>query len=218
MSRPPAGLPENLPQSERLLWQGAPDWRVLAIRAFHLRAWAVYFALLLVWYVVSSLDAGTPLLETAIATSRFVGLALVPLLLIAIYAWAVSRATTYTITDRRVVIRLGLALPMTINLPFSRIDNASFHIEAGGAGNIALELAPGNKLAWFVLWPHARPWRMAKAQPMLRALPQVQGVAQLLARALAISASVPVTAIPQLQDQKLPAKLATNHPQAAASA
>ena len=161
---------------------------------------------------------GTPPVETVVATSRFVGLALVPLLLIALYAWAISRATTYTITDRRVVIRLGIALPMTINLPFSRIENASFHAASDGTGNIALELAPGNKLAWFVLWPHARPWHMAKAQPTLRALPQVQGVAQLLARALAISASLPVLAIPQLQDHQHPAKLAASHPHAAASA
>jgi hypothetical protein len=218
VSRPPAGLPENLPQGERLLWQGAPDWRTLATRAFHLRGWAIYFAVLIVWYIVSTLLSGTPPLETAVATSRFVGLALVPLLLIVVYAWAVSRATTYTITDRRVVIRLGLALPMTINLPFNRIDNASFHADADGSGNIALELAPGNKLAWFVLWPHARPWHMAKAQPMLRALPQVQGVAQMLARALATSASLPVAVIPQLQDQQHPAKLLTNRPHAAASA
>jgi hypothetical protein len=218
VSRPPAGLPENLPQGERLLWQGAPDWRTLAIRAFHLRGWALYFALLLVWYVVSSLRSGETPPETAVATSRFLGLALVPLLLIIAYAWAVSRATTYTITDRRVVIRLGLALPMTINLPFNRIDTASFHADADGTGNIALELAPGNKLAWFVLWPHARPWYMAKAQPMLRALPQVQGVAQLLARVLAASASAPVAIIPQLQDQQHPAKLASNRPRAAASA
>ena len=218
MSRPPAGLPENLPQGERLLWQGAPDWRTLATRAFHLRGWAIYFALLIVWYIVSSLRAGTPPLEAAVATSRFLGLALVPLVLIVVYAWAISRATTYTVTDRRVVIRLGLALPMTINLPFSRIDNASLHAEADGTGNIALDIAPGSKLAWFILWPHARPWHMAKAQPMLRAVPQVQGVAQLLARALAASASVPVGVIPQLQDRQHPATIASNRPRAAASA
>ncbi len=218
MIRPLAGLPERLPEGERLLWQGAPDWRTLAVRGFHLRGWAIYFAALLAWYVVATLQAGTPPLEAAVATSRFLGLAVVPLLLLVVYAWAVCRATTYTITNRRVVIRLGLALPMTINLPFSRIDNASFVAHGDGSGGVALELAPGSKIAWFVLWPHARPWRMAKAQPMLRALPQVQGVAQLLARALAASAAVPVAVIPQLQDQPHAAKLGANRPHAAASA
>ena len=41
------GLPEPLPRGERLLWQGAPDWRVLAVAAFHIRKLAIYFAAML---------------------------------------------------------------------------------------------------------------------------------------------------------------------------
>ena len=38
------GLPERLPAGERILWQGAPDWRALALHAFHVRKLAIYFA------------------------------------------------------------------------------------------------------------------------------------------------------------------------------
>ena len=38
------GLPEALPEGEHILWQGAPDWKVLARRVFHTRKVAVYFA------------------------------------------------------------------------------------------------------------------------------------------------------------------------------
>ena len=31
---PVRGLPAELPRGERLIWQGAPDWRLLAIQAF----------------------------------------------------------------------------------------------------------------------------------------------------------------------------------------
>jgi hypothetical protein len=43
------GLPEPLPPGERLLWQGSPDWRVLAREAMHTRMLSVYFAVLLAW-------------------------------------------------------------------------------------------------------------------------------------------------------------------------
>ena len=43
------GLPERLPEGETLLWQGRPSWRQLALRAFHVREIAIYFALLLAW-------------------------------------------------------------------------------------------------------------------------------------------------------------------------
>ena len=47
---PIRGLPDHLPKGERLLWQGAPDWRLLAIQAFHVRKVAIYFALIAAWH------------------------------------------------------------------------------------------------------------------------------------------------------------------------
>ena len=41
------GLPSALPKGERVVWQGAPDWKRLAIHAFHVRKVALYFALML---------------------------------------------------------------------------------------------------------------------------------------------------------------------------
>ena len=41
------GLPEPLPPGETLLWQGAPDWRVLARHGFHLRQLVGYFGVIL---------------------------------------------------------------------------------------------------------------------------------------------------------------------------
>mgnify|MGYP003349263071 CR=1 FL=1 len=46
---PIPGLPDYLPPGERLLWQGAPHWRPLAMRAFRLRAVMIYFAVLMAW-------------------------------------------------------------------------------------------------------------------------------------------------------------------------
>jgi len=41
------GLPAPLPQGETVLWQGSPDWRQLALHAFHVRKIAIYFGLML---------------------------------------------------------------------------------------------------------------------------------------------------------------------------
>ena len=46
-SRAVSGLPEPLPAGERMIWQGKPDWRALALRAFHVRKVAIYFGVLL---------------------------------------------------------------------------------------------------------------------------------------------------------------------------
>jgi hypothetical protein len=195
----PQGVPGPLPQGERLLWQGAPRWQTLALAALHVRKVAVYFAALLVWYAVSKLHSGVPAGEVALAVRRFGGLALIPLALPCLYAWLTARTTTYTVTTRRVVTRFGIALPMTLNLPYRRIESAAFKSGAGGCGDISLAPLGGERLAYPLLWPHARPWRMALAEPTLRAVPRAERVARIVARALAADAAVPVQATPEMQ-------------------
>ena len=43
-------------------------------------------------------------------------------------------------------------------------------------------MAGNDRIAWLQLWPHARPWRLGKPQPMLRCVPQGAQVAKLLAQ------------------------------------
>jgi len=190
------GLPERLPEGERLLWQGAPDWRMLARQVFHVRGLALYFGVIVAYCFGSAVLGGTPLAEAAISSAELAGVALVPIGFLAAYAWAVNRATVYSVTSERVVIQLGLALPMTINLPFKKIEAAVLKPRANGFGDISLLLNSGDKLAYLVLWPHARPWRFARPEPMFRCIPDAGRVGQLLARALAASADMPVTATP----------------------
>jgi hypothetical protein len=191
------GVPGPLPQGERLLWQGKPRWQTLAVQALHIRKVAAYFALLLVWYAVTKLRGGVPAGDVTLAVLRFGGLALIPLALLCLYGWLTARTTTYTVTTRRVVLRFGIALPMTLNLPYGKIDSAAFRPLPGGAGDITLKPEAGERLAYPLLWPHARPWRMARAEPTLRAVPQAEQVARIIARAMAAAAAVPVPAAPE---------------------
>ncbi len=39
-------------------------------------------------------------------------------------AWLSARSTVYTLTDRRMVMRMGIVLTVTFNLPFKRIAAA----------------------------------------------------------------------------------------------
>ncbi|WP_137181308.1 photosynthetic complex putative assembly protein PuhB [Roseomonas sp. AR75] len=194
-SEPVPGLPGPLPQGEAILWQGSPGWRGLARRAMHLRALAIYFAILGAWSaaVLSSEGAGK---LAAIQGMGFVLLlGTVPIALLALYAWASARSTLYTITTRRIVVRTGVALPMTINIPFAVIGSAGVAQHADGTGDILLQVMPPNRISWLALWPHTRSFRVLRPQPMLRAVAQPDSVAQILGRALAAAAAVPVQPI-----------------------
>ena len=189
------GLPAPLPAGERLLWRGAPDWRVLARRSFHLRKVAAYFAVLIVWRGVTTLMDGGTLPDAAATTLWTVPLAALALGVIALLSWLVASNTVYTLTDRRMVMRVGIVLTVTFNLPFRRIETARLHALPGGAGDIALVLHPEDRIGYIHLWPHARPWHFNRPEPMLRALPDAAAVAELLADALQKSLATPVRTV-----------------------
>lgn len=186
------GLPAPLPAGERLLWRGAPDWRVLARRSFHLGKLAAYFGVLITWKFVSSLADDVGIAGALAATAWTLPLAALALGLVALLSWLVATNTVYTLTDRRLVMRVGVVLTVTFNLPLKRIEAARLHPLPGGAGDIALLLHPDDRIGYSHLWPHARPWHFARTEPMLRALPDAAAVADQLTQALKQSLITPV--------------------------
>lgn len=168
---PVPGLPGQLPKGEEILWQGSPDWTGLAERAFHVRGIAVYFGILLVLAIWNGSSLG--ILFTLVGGSAGVGL---------LYglAWLSARSTIYTITNKRVVMRYGIALPKAINLPFSQIGGAAITRDRKGRADIPLMLIGKHRLGYLQFWPHARAWKLAKPEPMLRSLVDGDDVAKLL--------------------------------------
>ena len=116
--------------------------------------------------------------------SWLVALGLVAAGLLAGMAWLAARSTVYTVTSRRVVMRTGFMLTVTYNLPFRWIGAADLKTHPDGSGDIALRLTGETRLAYLMLWPSVRPWRFARAQPALRAIPDARAVAELLAGAM----------------------------------
>ena len=180
---PQHGLPERLPAGEHLLWQGTPDWRVIARRVFHVNKVAAYFALMLAWRFATTLNDGGTLVEALRSLAWLAPLAALGLGLLALLAWLTARTTVYSLTDRRIVMRIGIVLTVAYNLPLVRIESADCADAGHGCGDIALTLERGTRIAWLHLWPHVRPWRVSRTQPMLRALPDAQQVSALLAQA-----------------------------------
>lgn len=180
---PVHGLPQSLPEGERILWQGSPDASALARRAFHVRKIAAYFGVIAAAQLASSHAHGDGLREMLAGLATLVALAAVAIGVLATLARLAARSAVYTITDRRVVMRVGIVLTLTFNLPFRRIVGAGLRDHGDGTADLPLELGPDDRIGYWHLWPHARPWRIARPAPMLRCVPDGVAVARLLAEA-----------------------------------
>jgi hypothetical protein len=181
---PVRGLPGDLPAGERLIWQGAPRWQALARRALHSRMFAIYFGILLVWRAASTHhDTGS--WSAALAATLWpVPIAMAAIGLIWLMAWLMARTTVYSITDRRVVMRVGVVLSVIFNIPFRTIESVGMRPYPDGTGDITLKLGGSDRIAYVHLWPHARPWHLKRTEPMLRVIPDAVNVAKLLSDAL----------------------------------
>lgn len=184
-TEPVRGLPERLPDGESILWQGAPRWGALARRTFHVRTIGYYFAFLLAWLVYADVADGIPPDATLRSSLWLIGGAAFVIAVLSALAWLIARSAVFTITNRRVVIRFGVAFPTAFNIPFRRIRSAGLRRYADGSGDIPLALSDGDRIAYPLLWPFARPWRLVKPEPMLRGLSDAAHVAEILATALA---------------------------------
>ena len=199
------GLPEKPPAGEIILWQGRPQTWALAREALNLYWILGYFALLSAWRVgVSSVELG--LVGALPQAVPFVILGVATGAILLLVAWAQARASVYTITTHRVAMRVGAALTVTLNLPFTRIAAANLDLRRSGTGTIALTTTGEAKLSFLVLWPHVRPWRMKQPEPALRCIPEAARVARILAEAAETRVSQPELSVRPAAPQAIPAE------------
>jgi len=174
------GLPAPLPAGEQVLWQGSPDWRQLAVHAFHVRKIGLYFLAMLGIQAAFLLEMGQhgadlwrPLSVSALTAAMALGM-------LTGVAWFAGRTALYTLTTERVVLRIGIVLTLTFNLPYRRIAAASVRRYGQRSLDIALKLYPQDRIGWFHLWPHQRAWQLSHPEPTLRCLPEGEAVSSLL--------------------------------------
>lgn len=176
------GLPEELPADEHIIWQGAPRPMQLAREAWKLNWVLGYFVVLAIWRVGVS--------STTVSLTEAMGHG-IPLLLagaltcLILYGMAhvQARSTVYTLTNKRVAMRIGAALTMTLNLPYVCIGNAHLAQRKNGTGTLAFETMGDTRISYLMTWPHTRPWHLSHCQPAFRAIPDAARVAQLFAEA-----------------------------------
>jgi len=177
-------LPADIPPGERILWFGRPEpislWR-RAYRADWVGAW---FAAMTLWNLVS-VSQSDGHFAGFVSAVRTLGVGAAALALLSLLALLSARTTLYVVTERRVVVKTGVALPMFINVPFKQVASANLRVFTDGAGDVTLGLTDKQRIPYLALWPSARPLRLSSPEPALRSIANARDVAETLGRALA---------------------------------
>ena len=152
----------------------------MAKRVFQVYTAALYFLVLIAGHLIYRIMDGAPLSMLTGTLAWQGGLALTVVGILALMAKLYASSTLYTITSRRLIIRSGLALPMIVNLPLTKVESAGLRRLRDGTGDISFLPAEGTKVFWLMLWPHVRPLHFKRVQPLLRGIEDPDAVARLL--------------------------------------
>lgn len=182
----PQGLPAETttPPPETVFWEGRPGWRASAFRVWHVRLVACWFAVLLgdgavqIWRGVATGP------DALLGEARLFLIGGVTIALLTWLARLTARTTSYTITDRRVVMRFGIALRAKLVIPLRAISHVGVRVHSDQTGDLALRLVEGQSVLYPKLWPHARPWHLLRPEPMLRGIADAGTAGTVLSRAI----------------------------------
>jgi hypothetical protein len=173
------GVPGRLPPGEYVLWQGRPGWRSIARHTLKVRWVAGWLGIFTVLRLGVDLEAG----QRPVGALMALGASLACLGILAATAVAFARSTIYTVTSKRLVLRIGVAVPMSVNVPFSIIESADLR-RLPDCGEIVLRLAGTDRIAWLNLWPHVAFGSFARPRPALLALANADEAAKTLHQAV----------------------------------
>jgi hypothetical protein len=153
------------------------------VATFGLRTVAMYLLVMWLLQFAHLWDQGS----NAVDMAKYLGIsgacATLAWALLGGFTYLVSSTTLYTLTNRRVVMRIGVVLGLTLNLPYRQITGASLKPLARGTGDLAIQIKPDSHLAYLHLWPHARPWHFKAPQPTLRSIAGADVVSEMLLQA-----------------------------------
>ncbi|MEM6415068.1 MAG: photosynthetic complex putative assembly protein PuhB [Pseudomonadota bacterium] len=191
-AEPSLGLPAKLPADEKVLWQGRPDAIGLAVHAFHIRLIAAYFATAAIMKFFSAAAADTIAAQDGAHLGAMILLlsGVAGIAILCVIAWAMSRAAIFTVTNKRIVFRSGVALRKYVNLPFKEITRIDLRKRVR-TGDIAVMLDENKRAPFLHLWPFARPLKMRRPSPLMRALPKSEAIAAAKTLATAIKNAAP---------------------------
>ncbi|MDP9089093.1 MAG: PH domain-containing protein [Pseudomonadota bacterium] len=187
---PMRGLPAMLPDGERLLWQGSPAWKSLAVHDYHARKIALYFGVLVLWRIGVGINNAHAPSDIAISCLFLLALGAIAIGVLSLLAYFASHVTVYSVTSRRVLLRHGIAVPMTLNIPFNAIESAELKQFADRTGDIAFKVTADQRVGYMITWPHLRPGFFTRPQPSLKALADPTQAAEILAQALAADTAI----------------------------
>ena len=196
LDRLPKEFGKSIPSEEKICWDGSPDWRSFGYQVFGIKYLFIYF-IVTALYAVSQIESSFSFSAFSINYLPYFLSGVFAGSILLVLAYVAARHTYYVITERRIVIRTGVALVFLLNVPFKNILSIDKQVLARGRGNIAFKAKSKKRIPYFSCWPSVRSGSFVEPVPAFRSITDIEHVGKIVAN---IASENP------LEDEKIPTK------------
>jgi hypothetical protein len=177
------GLPEevgkSIPSGETICWVGKPDWKSFGYHAFGVKYFLIYFFVCGL-YTVSQIEPTFSLKEFLISYTPYLISGIFAAMILLFLAYFAARHTCYVITEKRVVIRTGVALVFLLNMPFKNILSIDTKALAQGRGNVIFKVQSKKRIPYLSCWPSVKVGNFLEPIPAFRSIVDMEEVGRII--------------------------------------
>lgn len=179
INRLPEEVRRSIPSGEEIHWYGRPDWKSLGYCCYGIKYLIIYL-LLSVLYTFVKMPVEFSLAAFVNHYIPYMLSGTVAGIILFILAFASAKHTCYVITDKRIVIRTGIALVFLLNLPFKNILSIDRQRLKNTRGNLAFTIQSKKRIPYFSCWPSVRGGSVLNPVPAFRSILDVQEIERLV--------------------------------------
>ena len=179
LDRLPDEVWTSIPDGEEIYWHGQPDWRSLGYHAFGCKYLVLYF-IISAFYAVSQIKMNFSFNAFFGQYVTFVISGVVAGAILFLLAYVAARHTCYVITEKRVVIRTGIALVFLLNVPLKNIISIDKQSLWHGRGNLSFKSRSKKRIPYLSCWPSVKSGSLLEPIPIFRSILNIEEIGNLV--------------------------------------
>ena len=175
----PDEVRKAIPVGEMIRWCGRPNWKSLGYHAFGVKYLTVYL-ILSALYAVSQTNSPFRFGAFTVQYLPYIMSGIFAGIILFFLAYLAARHTCYVITEKRVVIRTGIALVFLLNVPFKNVVSIDLQRLANGSGNLSFKAQSKKRIPYLSCWPSVRSGSLLQPIPAFRSISDVEEIGNLV--------------------------------------
>jgi len=179
LSRLPDEVGKSIPEGERLCWVGKPNWISFGFHVFGIKYLLLYF-IISAFYAISQIELGFSFGSFIGEYISFVVSGIIAGLILFLLSYFSAQHTCYVITEKRLVIRTGIALVFFLNVPLKNVISIDKQSLFYGYGNLSFKPQSKKRIPYFSCWPSVRSGSFWEPIPAFRSIEHIEEIGKIV--------------------------------------